>query len=49
MKKPRRRKGNIRTPDMRWEQDEHGNWERVDSNDRRLLHEMETINKKKKS
>ena len=49
MKKPRRRKGNMRTSEMKWKQDEHGNWERVNQNDRRLLHEMKTINKKKKS
>ena len=39
----------MRTSEIRWEQDEDGKWERVNRNDKRLLHEMRIINKKKKS
>ena len=41
--------GRNRKRDMQWVETKEGKWEQVDMNDRKLRHEIETIQLKKKS
>lgn len=45
----RKNAGRNRKRDMQWVETKDGKWEHVDMNDRKLRHEMGTINQRKKS
>lgn len=40
---------NNRKRDVQWVKDKNGKWEHMQKGDRRLRHEMETTNRRKKS